>query len=230
MFRRKCSIIRGRVIHRLYTTACGSPLCPHKIRGSNADLLPNHAKSGTREGTFCSRFGAGSRDLSNKALATKQAMVQATDYTMAKRVPANWDQWSLDQLYWHFQQTAERERLRPTLEGESWIAEKEKERHKRLVQLERILLGLMVHGPSAIHEPDAARFIRWARDHWQDAYRQIRAAEREEYWRRQSAVNTPKVHKAGCACWDCLLGLHSEVATHQAEMQVRPPRRQPLTS
>jgi hypothetical protein len=105
-----------------------------------------------------------------------------------------------------------------------WLQQKQRERHKRLVKLERILLGLIVHGPSVMHEADTARFIRWARDHWQDAYRQIRAVEREEYWRRQDAVNKPKAHKVGCACWDCVLGLHSEVAKHQAQMRARPVR------
>jgi hypothetical protein len=110
--------------------------------------------------------------------------------------------------------------------SDRWLAKHQAERQARVVALERVLLAICVHGPSSIYEPKNARFVRWAKKNWQHAYQQIVAAEREEWLRRQ----TPKVHKAGCACWNCLLGLHSEVAKHQAKMQVRLVRRQPLTT
>jgi hypothetical protein len=102
-----------------------------------------------------------------------------------------------------------------------WIRGHQTKRHKRLIQLERVLLGLIVHGPNVMHERDNAAFVRWARVHWQNAYKQIRTAEREEYWRRQSEAQRPKAHSIGCACWDCVLGLLADVARHQAEMAVR---------
>jgi len=109
-----------------------------------------------------------------------------------------------------------------------WLRGKESERHKRLVQLEAILLGLSVHGPAVIHEPENAKVIAWMRKHWREGYRQVMATERAVYWGLQAAA-TPKRHSKDCACWDCVLGLNGEVARHQAEMLVRGvSRRRPL--
>jgi hypothetical protein len=102
-----------------------------------------------------------------------------------------------------------------------WLARKEAERQKRLVQLERILLAIGVHGPNVVHERGNAEIIRWMRDHWNDAYRQVRAKEREEYWRRQAEAQAPLEHESGCACWRCVLRLNARVARHQAELKVK---------
>ena len=101
---------------------------------------------------------------------------------------------------------------------ERWLARKKKERHERMVQLELVLLRLIVHGPSTLHEPTTAPFVRWTAKHWQDAHRQIMAAEREEWLRRQTEAAP---HSPGCACWDCVLRLHGEAARHQAMLAVR---------
>ena len=87
-----------------------------------------------------------------------------------------------------------------------------------MVQLELVLLRIMVHGPSTLHEPKTAEFVRWTAKHWQDAHRQIIAAEREEWLRRQAQVAPP--HHPSCACWDCVLRLHGEAAQHQARLRV----------
>lgn len=55
--------------------------------------------------------------------------------------------------------------------------------------------------------------------------------ERREHARRVKlwAIESEASHELGCACWDCLLRLHGEVARHQAEMLVRgASRRRPL--
>lgn len=98
-----------------------------------------------------------------------------------------------------------------------WLARKQKERHQRMVQLERVLLGIAVHGPSTMHEPGTAPFVRWTKKNWQDAYRQIRTAAREEWLRRRAAARS---HSPGCACWVCVLRLHGEAAKHRAELVV----------
>lgn len=102
-----------------------------------------------------------------------------------------------------------------------WLAKKEAERHQRSVQLESILLAIAVHGPHVVHEQRNVEIIRWMRDHWNDAYRQIRAIEREEYWRRQAEAQAPPKHESDCACWRCLLRLHARVVKYQAEVRVR---------
>jgi hypothetical protein len=103
-----------------------------------------------------------------------------------------------------------------------WIRRHQKERYRRLLQLERVLLGIGVHGPSTMQEPDNAKFVQWAKVHWQHAYRQIMAAQQEGWLRlEREARAKPPAHAAGCACWDCVLRLHGGVARHQAEMKVR---------
>ena len=108
-----------------------------------------------------------------------------------------------------------------------WLARKQKERHDRMVQLELVLLRIIVHGPSTMHEPKTAEFVRWTAKHWQDAHRQIMAAEREEWLRREAEAAHPPEHSPGCACWACVLRLHSEAARHQAELVVRNGGKQP---
>jgi hypothetical protein len=90
-----------------------------------------------------------------------------------------------------------------------WLARRQKERRDRLAQLELVLLRITVHGPSTMHEPETAPFVRWTAKHWQDAHRQIMAAA------------GPPEHSPGCACWDCVLRSHGEAARQQAELAVR---------
>jgi hypothetical protein len=102
-----------------------------------------------------------------------------------------------------------------------WLARKQKERHQRVAQLERVLLRINVHGPSSMHEPEAAPFVRWTRRYWQDAYQQIMAASREEWLCREAEAAHPPEHSPRCVCWDCVLRLHSDAARHQAELAVK---------
>jgi hypothetical protein len=105
--------------------------------------------------------------------------------------------------------------------ADGWLARKQKKRHERMAQLELVLLGIGVHGPSTMQELRAADFMRWAKQYWQDGYRQIMAANQEEWLRREAEAAHPPEHSPGCACWDCVLRSHGEAARHQAELAVR---------
>ena len=119
------------------------------------------------------------------------------------------------------------EDYRNMADTDHWLARKKKERHDRMVQLELVLLRIMVHGPSTMHEPTTAEFLRWTAKHWQDAHRQIMAAAHEERLRREAEAAHPPEHSPGCGCWECVLGLHGEAARHQAELAVRARGKEP---
>jgi len=116
-----------------------------------------------------------------------------------------------------------------SMPADEWLWAKQRVRQKRLVQLERILLGLIVHGPNVLHETANWEFFQWARRYWKQAYRQIVALEREEYWQRQAEAQRPASHPSDCACWDCVLRLQGEMLQHHARMKVeREARRRPM--
>ena len=76
----------------------------------------------------------------------------------------------------------------------------------RRVRIERLLLAIMVHGPSVIHE--RVEELRRLRATDKAGYREVKA-----FWKERQSEEP---HEGDCACWDCLDGLRREVLIFRA--------------
>lgn len=94
-------------------------------------------------------------------------------------------------------------------QARGWLAEL----HDRRVRLEKLLLGIMVHGPGIVWEDEAQAMTAWLRSNYVAGYQQVHEAYREAVYGQE--------HANDCACWDCVLRLNAEVTRHRMRMQVR---------
>ena len=89
----------------------------------------------------------------------------------------------------------------------------------RDLALERLLLAIEVHGPSVMFEQAHWATLRWMRRNYQNGYRQIIQALRENGMERSDVVDVMQQsgqHGDDCACWQCVLRLYAQVTKARA--------------
>ncbi len=91
--------------------------------------------------------------------------------------------------------------------------------------LEQLLVAIEFNGPAVLFERRHWATLRWVKENYQRGYRQIIEALRAAGMERSDIVSAIRgdEHGLGCACWDCVLGLHGEVLRAQVERRIQQP-------
>ncbi len=89
--------------------------------------------------------------------------------------------------------------------------------NKRL-RLDSLLFAIGVHGPSVAFEH--LDYIRCIRKTDADTFREIKAALIEAGMEHGEVMEMVLGrHEAGCACWRCVLMLHTQALRHHVKLQ-----------